>query len=176
MSKKDTDLHRIKVSMPAIEAEISSFMAAMINENPDIKGDDEFKQDILEGSTDYLEIIDRLVVNLSITQEYITGIQTARARLDDRAHRLHAKEDLIRRLLKRLLDIADMRKVTAPSGTVSIGSRPPSVEIVDEALIPDAFMRISKAPSKTLIGNALKAGEDVPGARLTNGGETLIVR
>lgn len=177
MAKVDhTDLHRIKVSMPAIEAEITSFLAAMTSENPEIKTDDEFKQDILEGSTDYLDIVDKLLVNLYITTEYVTGAKNARARLDDRITKLQAKGELIRRLLKRLLDMAEMRKVTAPSGTVSIGSKAPTVEIVDETLIPDELMRITKAPNKTLIGEKLKAGEDVRGARLSNGGETLIVR
>ena len=151
-------------------------MAGITAENPDVKTDEEFKQDLLEGSTDFIEIIDRLVINLHITNGYIEGIQNARARLDERMGRLQNKSDMIRRLLKRLLDVAEMRKVMAPSGTVSIGAKPPTVEIVDEGLIPDEFMRITKAPSKTLIGNALKAGQDVSGATLSNGGETLIVR
>lgn len=170
------DLHKIKISLPAIESEITTFLAGIISDNPEVRLDDEFKQDLLEGSTDYLDIVDKLITNLHITNSYILGLKDARTRLDDRSARLEAKSDAIRRLLKRLLDIADLRTVAAPSGTVSIGAKAPSVEIVDEALIPEKYMRISKAPSKTLIGNALKAGEDVPGATLSNGGETLIVR
>ena len=83
---------------------------------------------------------------------------------------------MIRKLIKRMLDIAELRKVTTPSGTASIGAKAQHVEILNEDLIPESFMRITKSPSKTLIGNALKAGEDVPGATLSNGGETLIVR
>ena len=173
---KETDLRKIKYSMPAIEDEITSFLAAMTNENPDVKIDEDFRADLLEGTTDYLDIVDSLILNLHITNAYIHGIKDARARLDQREDRLERKVELIRRLLKKMLEMADLRSVKAPSGTVSIGAKPPSVEIVDEGLIPDEYMRISISPSKTLIGNALKAGQDVPGARLTNGGETLIVR
>jgi hypothetical protein len=173
---KETDLRKIKYSMPAIEDEITSFLAAMTNENPDVKIDEDFRADLLEGTTDYLDIVDSLILNLHITNAYKDGIKDARARLDQREERLERKIELIRRLLKKMLEMADLRSVKAPSGTVSIGAKPPSVEIVDEGLIPDEYMRISISPSKTLIGNKLKAGEDVPGARLTNGGETLIVR
>jgi len=173
---KETDLRKIKYSMPAIEDEITSFLAAMTNENPDVKIDEDFRADLLEGTTDYLDIVDSLILNLHITNAYKDGIKDARARLDQREERLERKIELIRRLLKKMLEMADLRSVKAPSGTVSIGAKSPSVEIVDEGLIPDEYMRISISPSKTLIGNKLKAGEDVPGARLTNGGETLIVR
>jgi hypothetical protein len=173
---KETDLRKIKYSMPAIEDEITSFLAAMTNENPDVKIDEDFRADLLEGTTDYLDIVDSLILNLHITNAYKDGIKDARARLDQREDRLERKIELIRHLLRKMLEMADLRSVKAPSGTVSIGAKPPSVEIVEEGLIPDEYMRISISPSKTLIGNALKAGEDVPGARLTNGGETLIVR
>ena len=53
---------------------------------------------------------------------------------------------------------------------------PQSVEIVDEGLLPEEFFRITKTPNKTLIGEKLKAGEDVPGAQLSNGGESLTIR
>ena len=177
MTKTDyKEIHKIRVSMSAIEAEISAFLASVTADNPEVKTDDEFKQDLLEGSTDYLDIVDKLIINLHITNSYILGIKDARARLDNREDRLKAKSEMIRRLLKRMLDMAELPSASTPSGTVSIGKKAQGVEILDESLIPEKFMRITKAPSKTLIGNALRAGEDVPGATLDNGGETLIVR
>jgi len=44
--------------------------------------------------------------------------------------------------------------------------RSQAVEIVDETELPDAFFVVKKEASKTAIGNALKAGEEVPGAFL----------
>ena len=173
---KHNDVHKIKVNMALIESEITSFLAAITNENHDMESDDQFKQDILEGSTDFLDIMDRLIVNLHITNEYILGAKAARARIDDRITRHQAKSELVRRLMKRLMEVASIRKVVAPTGTVSIGNKAPSVEILDADLLPDEFVRIKREPNKTLIGEKLKAGEDVSGAILTNGGETLIVR
>jgi len=44
--------------------------------------------------------------------------------------------------------------------------RSQAVEIVDEAELPESFFVVKKEASKTAIGNALKAGEEVPGAFL----------
>lgn len=44
--------------------------------------------------------------------------------------------------------------------------RSQAVEIVDEAEVPDAFWVVKKEVSKSAISNALKEGEEVPGAVL----------
>jgi len=44
--------------------------------------------------------------------------------------------------------------------------RSQAVEIVDETELPESFFVVKKEASKTAIGNALKAGEEVPGAFL----------
>jgi len=170
------NLYNIKLTLPVIEHEITNLLANIYINNPELKDDDTFKSDILEGSTDYIDIINKCLLELSITEGYIEGIKISRARMDDRIERHSAKVDLIRALLRRMLEIADMKTVKAANGTVSLKQKPLSVQIVDEGLIPNEFMRIKFEPNKTLIGEKLKAGEDVPGATLSNGGETLTVR
>lgn len=172
----NTDLHRLKLSLPVIEQEITNLLAALYQDNPELKQDDDFKSDILEGTTDLLEIINNLLYDLILTESYIEGNKETRARIEQREKRLKARQEVIRSILKRLLTAAEMRKITVPNGTVAIAAKAPSVEIVNEDLIPDDFIRIKKEPNKTLIGERLKAGGDVPGARLSNGGETLTIR
>ena len=170
------NIREINMSLPAIQKEISTLLDSIYQSNPEIRDDDDFKLDILEGSTDFIEIIDTCIFNISITEGFIDGIKRAREKLDYREERLKARANTIRQIIKKLMEIADVRTVKAPSGTATIAAKPRSVEIVDEGLIPDKFMRITKSPSKTLIGTALKAGEDVPGTQLSNGGETLTIR
>jgi len=170
------ELQKIKLSLPAIEHEITNLLAAVYQSNPELKSDDDFKLDILEGSTDLLEIVDKLMINLSLTEGYVEGIKITRARIDARSVRLKNKSDVIRSIIRRLLEAAEMRKFTVPHGTASLTAKPQNVEIVDEGLLPEEFFRITKSPNKTLIGEKLKAGEDVPGAQLSNGGETLTIR
>jgi hypothetical protein len=67
--------------------------------------------------------------------------------------------------------------VKTPQGSsVSFKALPPSVIVVNEAELPDEFVKIERKPNKTAIGNALKAGMQVPGASLSNGGETIQIR
>jgi hypothetical protein len=66
--------------------------------------------------------------------------------------------------------------VPLAEATLSISAVPPAVQILDAALIPSRFVRATYAPQKSDIKDALKAGETVPGACLSNGGERLSVR
>jgi hypothetical protein len=172
----EINLSKLKYNLPIIEKEITSFLASIQSDYHDLVLDDEFKQDILEGSTDYITIIDRLLFNLILSEETSESLKRARARLHEREQRTTKRTEIIRGLIRRMMQIADLRKISAPNGTVSIGIKPQGVEIVDEGLIPDEFMRIKREPNKTLIGEKLKSGDNVPGTRLTNGGETLIIR
>jgi len=176
MNSNITSLHQLKLSLPVIEHEISNLLAGIYTNNPELKDDDQFKLDILEGSTDYLDIINKCLLELSITEGYIEGLKLSRTRMEDKIERHSVKVDTIRKILRRMLEIADVRTAKAPNGTISLTLSPLKVEIVNEDLIPEEFMRIKREPNKTLIGQKLKAGEDVPGARLSNGGETLTVR
>lgn len=170
------DLHRIKVTLPVIEREITDLLEALYQSNPELKLDDEFKSDILEGSTDLLELINRLLYNILLTESYIEGNRITRGRIEQREKRLKARQEVIRNIIRRLLEVSEMRKITVANGTVFLTQKPSSVEILDEGLIPDEYMLIKKTPIKTLIGEKLKAGEDVPGTQLSNGGETLTIR
>jgi hypothetical protein len=51
--------------------------------------------------------------------------------------------------------------------TVHLGSKPASVEIEDAAAIPAELMRVP-VPDRVTIGRLLRAGTEVPGARLIN--------
>lgn len=75
----------------------------------------------------------------------------------------------LRRYLLVLLQRADLQNVKTPLGTVH-QTRSHSVEILDLAAIPDAFVKVELTAQKKEIGAALKAGHEVPGARLV---ETL---
>lgn len=176
MNNNISSLHQLKLSLPVIEHEISNLLGVIYTNNPELKDDDQFKLDILEGSTDYLDIINKCLLELSITEGYIEGLKLSRSRMEDKIERHSVKVDTIRKVLRRMLEMADVRTVKAANGTISLAHKPLGVEIVNEDLIPAELMRIKKEPNKTLIGQKLKAGEDVPGARLSNGGETLIVR
>ena len=86
-----------------------------------------------------------------------------------RAQAIEKRAEALRDYLKRSREACGVTKVEGPG--VSIGFRKSSAVVGDdEAQVPAEFF-VAKPPpppalSKTLIGNALKAGREVPGARI----------
>lgn len=87
----------------------------------------------------------------------------------ERAKAMEARAESLREYLSRQLQACGVTKVAGPG--ITIGFRASSDVVIDEpGLIPAEFMKQPDppppAPSKTLIGEALKAGREVPGAHL----------
>lgn len=84
-----------------------------------------------------------------------------------------AKEDLkkadsLKQYLIQELNYAGKKKVETDRFLLSTRNNAPSTIIEDETLIPDAFKttKVTKTVDKTAIKEAIKAGKEVPGARL----------
>jgi hypothetical protein len=87
-----------------------------------------------------------------------------------RADRLEKRADSIRNYMLFQLQFAGITKIECPWFTISIRKNPASVVIDDEKSVPAEYLVVPEPPpprpDKKLIAAALKAGEDVPGARL----------
>jgi Siphovirus Gp157 len=81
----------------------------------------------------------------------------------------------LRDYLKSCMESAQIEKITCPYFTISIAKNPPAVDVFDVLSIPSQYMVTPEpkppvaAPDKKAIAAALKAGEEVPGARMTQG-------
>jgi len=78
------------------------------------------------------------------------------------------RESLRDYLLERMED-AGIEQISCPEFELTVVKNPPSVEIEDADELPTAFLevKISKQPVKKAIKKAIQAGEEVPGAILT---------
>jgi hypothetical protein len=71
----------------------------------------------------------------------------------------------------------EIRTLDTPAGTVTRKAVPPSVLILEEAEIPAEFFKPQDPKlDKKAVAEALKAGKPVPGAAMSNGGETIAIR
>ena len=89
-----------------------------------------------------------------------------------KAHRAKVAAGLRSYLMDNMIRM-QIEKIDCPMFSISIRSNPPSVDIFDPLQLPISYM-VSPLPppdrpDKTLIKEALKAGKDVPGARLVQG-------
>ena len=111
----------------------------------------------------------------------IEGNMTAlNLEIDRLKHKKKMAENLEERLkayLKESMERAGMTKIEAGVVTLAIQKNPPSVVIPDESVIPAGFKDIIPEQyviSKKRILEALKAGEQVTGAVLTQGSHLRI--
>ena len=82
--------------------------------------------------------------------------------------------------LKLNMEQAGIDKIECPLFQITIRKNPPSVDVFDDKQIPAEYWVTPEpkppvaAISKTLLSNAIKAGAEVPGARLVQGTKLVI--
>lgn len=144
----------------------------------DVIGDDtEMAETAVEGETTLREIISDAVDRLEELKAHRAAIETRIKDLGDRRDRFEDQEGRIKAAVHVAMGQAEMRKLELPQATVSLRAVPPKAEVTDEALLPSKFFKTPEPKlDKTAVLNALKAKEFVPGARLSNGNETISIR
>jgi hypothetical protein len=96
-------------------------------------------------------------------------IKIAEQRMNARRKSLEKNAKKLRDYLLTQMQLINMKEINTPEFLIRIRNNPPRVDIVSEAIIPDDFkeevstIRIDK----TSIKEAIKAGNPVPGATLT---------
>lgn len=79
----------------------------------------------------------------------------------------------LRDYLKKNMEAAGIEKIECPFFKISIQANPPAVEVYDPQSLHAIYWKTPEpkppvpAPDKKLIAAAIKAGSEVPGARLT---------
>lgn len=137
----------------------------------DLDLDDQTLADTLEGMGGELEVkatnVAMFVRNLEATA---AAIKEAEAAMSARRKAIENRADGVRRYLLAAMQHAGIEKIECPHFKLAVRTNPPAVDVFEPALLPAQFMRQPEpplpAPDKTAIKDALKAGQDVPGARL----------
>ena len=91
------------------------------------------------------------------------------ARLQARKKTINNKITSLKDYTENCLKMLDLKKVKTSLNTISIQNNPPSIEVVDEALIPDEFKSIETVTKidKKAILKAIKEGSEIAGSRLS---------
>jgi len=101
------------------------------------------------------------------------AIKEAEAQMAARRKALENRAARVRDYLLANMLMAGVQKIECPYFRLAVRDNPPAVEVYEPGLIPAEYMRQPDppppAPDKTAIKEAMKAGHDVPGCRLTAG-------
>lgn len=110
---------------------------------------------------------------LESTAKVIRNLEAEAEALEAEEKRLKARKTAVRNRIADIkgyvqenLEAMGKDKVTSGIFKWSIQANAPSVNILDESLIPDAYWKIERKPMKTEIKKAIEAGELTEGVEL----------
>lgn len=138
------------------------------------QGDEDFTRDTLEGEVDFEGIVRKLIAEVGEDEAMAKGIDAYVGTLKDRKERLINRAGVKRALICTALEIAGRKLIETDVGTASISPVKPKAIVTEEADIPAEFF--NPQPPKldqSALSAALREGREVPGASLSNGGNTV---
>lgn len=111
------------------------------------------------------------------------NVERQMARLVELQERLIKREAWLKDRLEMAMLISGTTELTAGTFTLKMQKAKPSVVVLDEKQIPAAYMRQPAtpatpppAPDKKAIADAIKAGTDVPGAKMSDPKLKLVIK
>lgn len=171
----DTLTARRSATVRAIGAELNRAIEIrrMLGETDDPK----LILDTIEGETNLAEACVAVLEETLEDDILIEGLDAKIKELQVRKGRMEKSIEGRRTIILMAMDRAGLDTIKSPLGTMTARPTPPKVQITDEAQIPAKFWKTSDPKlDRSAVGDALKAGESVPGASLSNGGITLSIR
>lgn len=161
----------MKLNRTIIEEQLRRLQA----DYPELAEDEILRADMIEAETELHDFMRQIensrrenVMLSAALGAYIDELHSRKARL--------AMRDLAsRKIMFRLMEMVNLKKIELPEATISIRAGTPKVIITDENALPDSLCRIKREPDKTKIKEALEFGE-VTGATLSNAEPTLSIR
>ena len=157
-------------------AKLASEIRFMLTAYPDLVDDEELRLDTLEGETDFNRIMSRLVRVRNEKLAAADGLAGYIGDLSERKARQVRGAEGVKALMLSLMSVADLPKLVLPEATISITKARETVMIIDADALPQGYFATVRQPDKKAIGDALKAGEAIPGAALETGEPGLMVR
>lgn len=162
--------------MRTLEAKyIQDEITALLLQHPELAEDEVLRADSIEGETGAFEFLSSIVRKIDATKMLTDGTATYIEELRGRKARFERRQEALRALMMKIMNAANLRKAELAECTLSIRVNGPKVLIINDAEIPDEFMRIKKEPDKIRIKAAMMANKNVPGCALSNSEPSLAI-
>ncbi len=170
VEREPSPSHDLHVQIEAARVLLANFR--------DILGDDEqAKADTVEGQTDLHEAIRRGARRLVELDAMREGLKSAMKTLSARDARFEQQEQHLRVALRTAMEMGSMSYFETDIATLSRVPVAPSLVVTKEDEIPSQWwVRGDPRLDRRGLTKALKElppGESIPGATLSNGGETI---
>lgn len=143
---------------------------------PELAEDEILLADMIEGETDAHEFLRSIETKRREAVTMAGALAININGLNERRERFSRREQAMRNLAFKVMEVANIRKIEMPEATYSLRNGTPKVIITDETLLPDVLCRINREPDKTKIKELLTNGSPVRGAELSNSEPSLAIR
>lgn len=165
-----------------IEAALSAWQSArarILVEDLDLGKDEAALTELLGDETQDVQTILARLLRGAVHAEAMAGAAGEQIEaLKGRQTRFKARGQSMRTTAFQILDAIGQKKVELPDLTASIRKGQQSALIVDEDAIPDIYVEVvtSRKIDRSVILSTLKSGQEVPGAFLSNGLDSITIR
>ncbi|WP_262269565.1 siphovirus Gp157 family protein [Microvirga yunnanensis] len=175
MLEEHTDACHFSLALPK-EVKTYTNLKQSIKQEFDLDEHDPALLDTLEGVSDLPELLARAAQSVLLLKAQAKGIDGLIDSLEARKVRYETRADRLRqKILHAMLDTG-LKRLPTHELTVLVKSGGQEVDVHTQDLLPEEFLRIKVEPNKQAIGQALKAGENVPGATLVDKPPVLYLR
>ena len=156
--------------------ELQQQIANLFLEFPELKDDEVLRADMLEGQTEIKAMFTTILHGIDDAQAFSDGADLRISQLAERKARFDMRVAFLRALILKIMRWADLRKVELAEATLSQrASQPKLLGDPDVALLPEELVKITRAPDRTKIREALLRGDFVPECSLSNAEPTLAI-
>ena len=139
--------------------------------------DEETLADTLEGITNLHEMLSAIIRSALVDESLQEGLRSRLEEMKQRLARFEERGTKKRQVALEVMTEIGLKKLEQPDFTASTRSGSPSLVVVAEEIIPEAFWvpQPAKLDRQSLLAE-LRRGRDIPGAQLGNPKPTLAVR
>ena len=142
--------------------------------------DDDLMRDMIEGETDLHEMMQRVVSDIGETKALVEGLKDYQKVIAERKARFDRRIESFRKALLIAMEIGEIGKsIEFPMATLTKSKVRDKAIITNEAdIAAEFFVRGDPKLDRKKLLEALQedGGQEIYGAELSNGGETITIR
>jgi hypothetical protein len=176
MSKITAPYEPTPFQIAAARAVMARYREDLIAMDEAFVDDEQLLIDVIDGQTDYVELLDTAVIAVDQLEANVEAIDAQIARLNVRKARFSFRND---RLRVAILETAKALGVTSMKRalyTLTINKGRTSVDVTAPDDLPQGYFKLVRQPDKAAIKTTVEAKADVPGAQLVTGNPSLTLR
>ena len=130
----------------------------------------------LESETEVFDILRRVVRAAIEADTFEDALGERMKEMAERKARFGARSDAARNVAMSMLEALGETRFDDPEFTVTIGKPRQKVIVTDATQLPEAFVRVTRAPDMATINAAVKSGAVPAGVEVSNGAASLTIR